>query len=67
MLVYRVVETSIVSDEVLERLINEGVQEGSLFDGFHFVTRESSHRPSMAFITFIQERGSIAAQEVDCP
>ena len=36
-LVYRVVETSVVSDEVLERLINEGVQEGWLLDGIHFV------------------------------
>jgi len=66
-LVYRVVETSVVSDEVLERLMNEGVQEGWLLDGIHFVTRDSSHRPSMAFITFIRERGSIAAQEVECP
>ncbi|MBI3015222.1 MAG: DUF4177 domain-containing protein [Candidatus Tectomicrobia bacterium] len=67
MLVYRVMETSVVSDEVLEKLINEGVQAGWFLDGIHFVTRESSHRPSMAFVTFIRERENIAAQEVDCP
>lgn len=67
MLVYKVVETSVVSDEVLERLINEAVRAGWHLDGIHFVTRESSHRPCMAFITFIQEGRNVAAEEVDCP
>jgi hypothetical protein len=55
MLVYKVVETSTVTDEELERLINTWVAEGWQFDGFNFVTREASRRPSMAFLTFVRD------------
>jgi hypothetical protein len=54
-LVYKVVETSTVTDEALERIINALVGLGWGFDGFHFVVRESSRRPSMAFLTFVRE------------
>ncbi|HEY3352244.1 MAG TPA: DUF4177 domain-containing protein [Polyangia bacterium] len=53
-LVYKVVETSTVTDEELERLINEWVAQGWQFDGFNFVNRESSRRPAMAFLTFVR-------------
>ena len=49
---YKVVETSTVSDEELERILNEWVAQGWSFEGFHFAIRESSKRPSMAFVTF---------------
>jgi hypothetical protein len=49
---YRVVEVSTVTDEELERVINAGVEEGWLLDGIHFAMRESSRRPSMAFVLF---------------
>ena len=49
---YKVVETSTVSDEELERILNEWVSLGWSFEGFHFAIRESSKRPSMAFVTF---------------
>ena len=58
---YRVVETSVVSDEELERILNETTQEGWRFDGMHFAMRESSRRPSMAFLIFARERSEDAS------
>jgi hypothetical protein len=52
---YKVVETSSVGDEELERIVNEQVAAGWSFEGFHFAMRESSKRPSMAFVTFTRE------------
>jgi hypothetical protein len=50
--VYKVVETSTVSDESLEHIINEWVQQGWTLDGIQFAMRESSKRPAMAFVLF---------------
>ncbi|RME19053.1 MAG: DUF4177 domain-containing protein [Deltaproteobacteria bacterium] len=61
MLVYKVVETSIVTDEELEKLINEWVGKGWLFEGIQFAMRESSKRPAMAFILFTRSGGEEAA------
>ena len=49
---YKVVESSMVSDDQLEAILNEWVGQGWTFEGFHFAMRESSKRPSMVFITF---------------
>ena len=49
---YKVVETSSVSDDVLERIINETVAQGWLLDGIQFAMREGSKRPAMAFVLF---------------
>jgi len=49
---YRVVETSVVSDEELTRILNEMTGEGWTFEGFHFAMAESSRRPAMAFVLF---------------
>ena len=49
-LLYKVIETSIVTDEVLEEIINEWVGKGWQFDGIQFAMREASKRPAMAFI-----------------
>jgi len=49
---YKVIETSSVTDEVLERIINETVADGWTFDGIQFAMRDSSKRPSMAFLVF---------------
>jgi len=54
MLKYKVIESSIVTDEELERIINEWVSKGWQLDGIHFAIRESSKRPGMAFILFTQ-------------
>lgn len=49
---YKVVEVSAVTDEELEKVINTWVRKGWVLDGIHFAVRESSKRPSMAFILF---------------
>jgi hypothetical protein len=49
---YKVVETSDVTDQVLEELLNEWTGQGWTFDTMQFAMRESSKRPSMAFLTF---------------
>lgn len=54
-LIYKVVETSVVTDEVLERILNQWVPQGWAFDSIHFITREASKRPSMAFLFFVRE------------
>ena len=53
---YKVVETSMVTDESLERIINEWVEDGWMFEGFHFAMRDASRRPSMAFVIFTREQ-----------
>lgn len=54
-LIYKVAEISIVTDEEIEDTINEWVKKGWSFDGIQFAMRESSKRPSMAFILFIKK------------
>jgi hypothetical protein len=51
-LTYKFVEISTVTDEEIERVVNEWVGRGWAFEGLHFVTREASRRPSMAFVSF---------------
>ena len=59
---YKVVETSDVTDVELERLLNEWTAQGWSFDGIQFAMRESSKRPAMAFLTFTRsERSAVAA------
>jgi hypothetical protein len=53
---YRVVETSTVTSEGLERLINETVAQGWQLEGIQFAMRESSKRPAMAFLLFTRAR-----------
>ena len=56
MLEYKVVESSTVTDEDLQRILNDQVSAGWRFDGMQFAMRESSKRPAMAFLLFT--RGS---------
>jgi len=49
---YKVVETSVVTDEELERILNQTVQQGWLFDGIQFAMGGASKRPAMAFVVF---------------
>jgi len=55
MIRYKIVETSVVSDDVLETLVNEWVGQGWQFDRIQFAMREASKRPAMAFVFFIRE------------
>jgi len=52
MLRYKVVETTTVTDEALETILNEAVGAGWTFDDVRFVTKDGSRRPSMAFVFF---------------
>ena len=52
---YKVVETSTVTDDTLERIINEWVAEGWNYDGMQFAMSDGSKRPTMAFILFTRE------------
>ncbi|NMB75775.1 MAG: DUF4177 domain-containing protein [Myxococcales bacterium] len=52
MLQYKVAELSTVTDEELEKVINQWVVQGWHFEGIQFAMRESSKRPAMAFVLF---------------
>ena len=54
---YKVVETSSVTDEELERILNEWTARGWTLDSVQFAMREASKRPSMAFVTFTRPVG----------
>ena len=49
---YKVVETSTVTDEEIERLVNDWAAKGYEFASIHFVTSQASRRPVMAFLFF---------------
>ncbi len=53
---YKVVELSTVTDEAIESCLNEWTSEGWRLESIHFAMRESSKRPSMAFVAFTRER-----------
>jgi hypothetical protein len=55
MLEYKVVEVTTVAEDFLEEVLNEWTAKGWRFDGMQFAMRESSRRPSMAFILFTRE------------
>jgi len=52
MIEYKVVETSTVTDETLEKIINQWSSEGWTYDGVQFAMSEASKRPAMAFVLF---------------
>ena len=54
-LVYKVVELNMVTDEAIETTLNEWTPQGWKFEGIQFAMRDSSKRPSMAFVTFTRE------------
>ncbi len=57
-LVWKVVELSSVTDLEIEEVLNEWTGQGWALDSIQFAMRESSKRPSMAFIAFTREEGS---------
>jgi hypothetical protein len=54
MIIYKVVELNVVTDETIEAAVNEWVQKDWNFESIHFVITTASRRPSMAFIFFIK-------------
>jgi hypothetical protein len=61
---YKVVELSSVEESTIERTLNEWVRDGWSLDGIQFAMRESSKRPSMAFVLFTR-RGEAAARNLE--
>ena len=53
---YKVVEVSPVSEETLEEALNRLSGEGWSFESLHFVHREGSHRPALAYLFFVRQR-----------
>ena len=52
---YKVVELSSVSDKEIEDTLNEWTGKGWTFDNMQFAMRDSSKRPSMAFLSFTRD------------
>ncbi len=52
---YKVVETSTVTDETIEQILNEWTVKGYVFESIQFVTAVSSKRPTMAFLFFTKK------------
>jgi hypothetical protein len=52
---YKVVELGLVTDEEIQKTLNEWTGRGWSFDAMHFAMRESSKRPSMAFLCFTRK------------
>jgi hypothetical protein len=49
---YDVVEVAPVTEETLANVLNERTARGWSFQSIHFVMREGSHRPAMAYLFF---------------
>lgn len=64
---YKVVETSTVAAETLEGILNEWTGRGWNLEGVHFAMKETSHRPTMAFVFFTREEGEAAPGERPLP
>jgi type 1 glutamine amidotransferase len=65
-LLYKVVELSAVDEATLEQAVNAWVQKGWALDGIQFAMRDSSKRPSMAFV-FFTRMGYAAAPHAETP
>lgn len=52
---YKVIETSTVTDEEIEKVLNAWTAQGYTFESIHFVTSDASRRPKMAFIFFLKK------------
>ena len=53
---YKVVETSDVTEDTIEKILNEWVSHGWRFEHMQFAMREASRRPGMAFFFFVRAR-----------
>lgn len=62
---YKVIETATVTDDTIERILNEWTAQGWTLDGIQFAMREASKRPAMAFILFTRETSDQEQQAID--
>jgi len=49
---WKVVEVAPVGEESLQQALDRATAEGWDFQSMHFVMREGSHRPAMAYLFF---------------
>ena len=56
-LTWKVVEISSVTDSEIEAVLNEWTAQGWTLDNIQFAMRDSSTRPSMAFLSFTRGDG----------
>ncbi len=54
-LTWKVVELGSVTDSEIEEVLNEWTAQGWTLDNIQFAMRDSSKRPSMAFISFTKD------------
>ena len=59
---YKVIETSTVTDDNLEKILNEWTALGWTLDGIQFAMRDASKRPAMAFVLFTREVDNVEEQ-----
>jgi hypothetical protein len=58
---YRVQEVAPVTEESLQKALEDRVREGWGFESIHFVMRDGSHRPAMAYLFFTRVAPAAAA------
>ncbi len=58
---YKVIEVSPVGEETLERALNAWTRQGWSFQSLHFVGREGSHRPALAYLFFVRGGSPVRA------
>lgn len=51
---YKVVEVSPVGEDTLEQALNDWTGRGFSFESLHFVSRDGSHRPALAYLFFVR-------------
>ena len=51
---YNVLEVSPVGEETLEQALNDWSGRGFSFESLHFVSRDGSHRPALAYLFFVR-------------
>ncbi|HLT30137.1 MAG TPA: hypothetical protein VK013_08835 [Myxococcaceae bacterium] len=62
---YKVIELSLVDERSLEQTVNHWVRQGWRLENVQFAMRESSRRPSMAFVFFTRALRPVAQPEPD--
>ncbi len=64
-ILYKVVEVAPVAEDTVERTLNDRAREGWGFESIHFVMREGSHRPAMAYLFFTRVREEAAQDRTE--
>lgn len=60
---YKVIELSLVDERSLEQTVNHWVGQGWRLENVQFAMRESSRRPSMAFVFFTRAQALMSGPE----